>query len=707
MPAGSSVPINIHALNNKKITTLLKATEIFRDVPAAVLEDSIAHLHILHYEKGELIIRKNETGDSMFVIVNGKVKVHDEDYTVAHMGAGDFFGEMSLMDAGPRSMSVSAEEATELICINQESFYNILKNQPGVVRNIIAGLAQRLRAQNHALIEELKSREAELKREVEEQTQLYREQKERAERSEKYKEQFLANMSHEIRTPMNAVVGMTNILLEKNPRNDQLKYLDSIRKSSDNLLVIINDILDLSKIEAGKMEMEHIEFSIRDTVDLVVQTLEHKAQEKGLILELSYDDHIPAVVIGDPTRLNQILTNLTGNAIKFTEKGSVILKVCAGPKQEFSLYAIHGEAPKVFTITFSVADTGIGMTEDQLTRVFDLFTQASGETSRKFGGTGLGLSISKRLIELQGGKISVVSEPGKGSTFSFTLDYQISSVQSFSKNENEITPAMISSLKGIRILLAEDNEYNQVVAMETLQLKIPEVTIEAANDGHDVIAKLNQENTHHPYDLVLMDVHMPVLDGYETTRKIRSEFSAPVNAIPILALTAAVTRSDIEKCANAGMNGYVTKPFHVNDLLMAIYRAVHDKASKIFSRKENMDDGITRKHGKITDLTFLRNFCEGDETRMKKYIAMYLDSSPGHLEKIKSAMEQKDYVSLHSSVHVMKTHLNFMGMKSTAETGKEIELVIKEHGDLLKLPLLVSNFERDCLKSFEELKAPL
>jgi len=694
-------------LNNHQIIELLKAVEIFRDIPAVNLEKSISHLKILHFSAGELIIRKNEVGDSMFVIVKGKVKVHDDDYIVARMESGDFFGEMSLLDSGPRSMSVSAEEESEVISINQESFYKILRNQPSITRNIIAGLARRLRTQNNLLIDEFKSREEELKRQVDEQTQLYKEQKERAEQSEKFKEQFLANMSHEIRTPMNAVMGMNHILLQKNPREDQLKYLNSINKSSENLLVIINDILDLSKIEAGKMELEQAEFSPCEIIDQVVQTLQHKAEEKGLLVKVEYDDSqqedkrgIPPVLIGDPTRLNQILFNLIGNAIKFTEKGSVHLVVTHLPltKKEGS----NSELTNTYCqLQIEVRDTGIGMTPEHMEKIFNSFTQASSETTRKYGGTGLGLSISKQLIEMQGGKISVSSEPGKGSNFTFTIDYAVSSNPSLPKSKNDLNEDVIDSLKGIRILLVEDNEYNRVVAKETIELKLPDVQIDEAHHGEEAIEKLRSND----YDLILMDVQMPIMDGYEATRKIREEFPAPKNQVPIIALTASVVGADIERSLKAGMNGYVAKPFKANDLILAIHNTLRKNSSTpIMITEENESQNAAPQNGSVTDLTFLRNFCEGDVARMKKYIGIYLDLAPQNLEKINHALSEKDYPAIQRTVHAMKAHFTYMGMKAARGIAERIEKESAEGKNYDELFSLIEKLNAYGQTSFGELK---
>ncbi len=252
-----------------------------------------------------------------------------------------------------------------------------------------------------------------LREKVKEKTAELEMEMERAENSEKAKEQFLANMSHEIRTPLNAILGMTRLLLEKSPREDQLRYLNAISESSDNLLVIINDILDLSKIEAGKILFEKIAFAPRERIATVINTLQFQAMTKGLDLDFSCAENVPDRLEGDPYRLNQVLINLAGNAIKFTDKGKVQIHV-----------ELEKEALNNIWLRFSVSDTGIGISQDKLQHIFDMFTQETSSTTRKFGGTGLGLAICKRLIELQGGRIRVESELGKGSTFSFAIPYQ-------------------------------------------------------------------------------------------------------------------------------------------------------------------------------------------------------------------------------------------------------------------------------------------
>ncbi len=516
-------------------------------------------------------------------------------------------------------------------------------------------------------------------------------QKERAEQSEKFKEQFLANMSHEIRTPMNAVTGMTNILLEKNPSSEQQKYLNTIKKSSETLLVIINDILDLSKIEAGKMEFEKTAFHPNEPVELVYQTLQHKAEEKGLEFKIDYDKSIPPVLIGDPTRLNQVLINLTGNAIKFTEKGSVTIEV---RNQKSEVRSLSDLRPPTSHLTFSIRDTGIGMTQEQMTKIFESFSQASGDTTRKYGGTGLGLSISKQLVELQGGKISVESVPGKGSTFSFGLQYEISSDKIVTAKESLFTTEMQKRLDGIKILIAEDNKYNRMVVTDTLTHKLNNIIIDEAHNGAEALQKLKAST----YHIILMDIQMPVMDGYEATRKIRNEFSAPKNKTPILALSASVVRADIDKCIAAGMNGYVPKPFRTSELLIAIYNAVYKKEQTIIT--DTPTENGSPANGRVTDITFLRNFAEGNTEKMKRFIRLYLESVNSFIEELKNDMAKNNLERIATTVHSLKPKFSMMGMKEARTLCVEIEKQCKENhlpaNDLEKLI-------QTCLDSKKEL----
>ncbi len=381
----------------------------------------------------------------------------------------------------------------------------------------------------------------------------------RAESSEKVKDQFLANMSHEIRTPMNAIMGMTSILKRNERLPEQEKYLDAISQSSSNLLVILNDILDLGKIEDGKVELEHLPFEVRAAVINVVDILRFKAEEKGLILEFSVDGSVPHIVIGDGTRLGQILLNLVGNAIKFTEKGSVCIEVIKVEDVATSSGG-EGSGDDPVRLCFKVRDTGIGIRTDRLGSIFEEFTQAYSDTTRKYGGTGLGLTITKRLVGLHGGEISVSSIPGEGSTFTVILPYGCSEDGPTLNDEGLGSTAV--DLNGVRILLAEDNEFNVMVATDELQDAIPNVKVDVAINGRMAL----EMATTNEYDVVLMDIQMPEMNGFEATQEIR-RLPGKAGKVPIIAMTANVLKSEVIRSQEVGMDGFVPKPFERKDLL--------------------------------------------------------------------------------------------------------------------------------------------
>jgi PAS domain S-box-containing protein len=374
------------------------------------------------------------------------------------------------------------------------------------------------------------------------------------EESLKVKEQFLANMSHEIRTPMNAIIGFTNLLLRSKHTADESKqFLSAIHTSGENLLVIINDILDFSKLESGKVTFESIKFKLRHLMNMMVDLMKPKADEKQIQLHYDISDEITDDLIGDPTRLNQILINLVGNAIKFTNTGEVLIKVSK----------LNEEDGKI-ELKFDVKDTGIGIRKENLEMIFESFTQGSNDTTRKYGGTGLGLSITKQLIELQGGNISVSSEMDKGSTFTFNLKFKTGSSPKGSKKETDENNGQDYPLKGTRVLLVEDNVFNQVLAKKILENW--QCDVDLAENGKIATEKAVENN----YDIILMDIQLPEMDGYEATSFIRNKLSEPKSNVPIIAMTAHAFANEADKCFSYKMNDYISKPFTEANLYQKI-----------------------------------------------------------------------------------------------------------------------------------------
>ncbi|HNR41578.1 MAG TPA: ATP-binding protein [Bacteroidales bacterium] len=377
----------------------------------------------------------------------------------------------------------------------------------------------------------------------------------KAEEAARSKQQFMSTMSHEIRTPLNEVIGIANLLMQGNPREDQMDFIRTLRFSGNHLLTLVNDVLDFNKMESGKIVFEQVQFNLGEFLQDIMRTYSFRSKAKNLDFDIVSRDNLPAEVIGDPIRLNQILSNLLSNALKFTSSGSI--------------HVILNELSRTgnnIRIEFRVQDTGLGIPKDRQKIIFDSYTQASADTTRQYGGTGLGLAICKKLVELQGGTIDVESEPGAGSTFRFFLTFGIpEKTETAGKTEK---PESYSGLEGKRILMAEDNKVNFFVANKFLVSWGVQVT--HAENGKIAVDLLNRED----FDLVIMDLHMPVMDGIEATRIIRESPDMRIRSIPVIALTAAIMSETHDKIEDLAINDYVLKPFKPRDLFDKIYKNI-------------------------------------------------------------------------------------------------------------------------------------
>ena len=488
------------------------------------------------------------------------------------------------------------------------------------------------------------------------------------------KENFMANMSHEIRTPLNSVIGFAGLLKNRPLDPTSGEFVDTIEKAGNNLLAIINDILDLSKLEAGMMRLESHPFSIRELSHSIEVLFQEKAKEKNLVFHRNVEEQVPDILVGDATRLTQILVNLIGNALKFTEQGRVGLDIF-----------VEGQQGDIVRLGVRVSDTGIGIARDKLDDIFDRFSQAEDSITRKFGGTGLGLAIVKDLIGLLKGEISVDSEPGKGTVFHFFIPYTVArdqealpaapalassisaSSESISASSDSISASSESAAPRVRLLVVDDNVMNRNLMRHLLESRF--FSFDIVSNGREAIESLQQKK----YDLVLMDIQMPEMDGYAASRHIRSVLRLDV---PIIAMTAHAMAGEREKCLGSGMNEYLSKPIREQELfrMISLFTGPADEArpgGAPMRTETELRQVAEAEPGKVSyqyiDLGYLRQLSQGNRDFELSMTEQFLTDIPADLKAMEAAIAGQDFTTLNRVAHTMKTDVSIMGLTGKLE----------------------------------------
>ncbi|WP_291724262.1 response regulator [Bernardetia sp.] len=543
-----------------------------------------------------------------------------------------------------------------------------------------------LRTENRQLVNALKTANEGLESKVKERTaelmatnEDLKKAKEQAEAATKMKEQFLSTMSHEIRTPLNAIIGMTHLLKSDKLEGEMAENIEILEFSAQNLLSLINSVLDISKMEAGKMAFEQTQFDLPALIQNTVEIFKARADEKNVLLRTNIDKNIPNALIGDSTRLSQILNNLIGNAIKFTEEGTVTI----------TTRLLHHKTEKV-ELLFAVSDTGIGISPEKINAIFEDFSQAEEDTSRKYGGTGLGLAITKQLVELQGGTINVMSTLMVGSTFSFQLGFKIGKSKPIATHLPDTVN--IKNLRGVNILIVEDNKVNQILVKKFLNTWGAKFYV--AENGQVALDLFKK----HDFDVVLMDLQMPVMDGYEAARQIRLLEANTDKFTPIIALTASTLLNERERIVQVGMNDFLSKPFNPNELYQKI--AQHSY-TQLQLQKEASNDNLVKQN---LNYSYFKNLAGAD----KAFYAELLELSEADLIEFNRILESThlpDYETQLALVHhKVRATLRLLEVRELETQINQLRRMLSQGSQISELTQRIESIKKNIEIAISQIK---
>lgn len=504
------------------------------------------------------------------------------------------------------------------------------------------------------------------------------------------KSQFLANVSHELRTPMTAILGMTEVALEEELSPTVRDQLETVKGAADSLLTLLNDLLDLSRVESGKIVLEQAPFKLREVLSGTIKLLRGRAQEKGLTLGYEVFYQVPDHVLGDSFRLRQVLTNLVGNAIKFTEQGEVAVRV-----------SLESQTPSEAVLRFSVSDTGMGIPHDSLERIFAPFSQLDASTARTYGGTGLGLALSRNMVAMMGGRLWVESEVGRGSTFHFTARFGIPTEQAAPPVAPRQEPALVkvdaqgatvAASLALRVLLAEDNPANQKL-MQYILTKHGH-TVEVVGNGHQAVERIERED----FDVVLMDVQMPVMDGFKATAAIRALPNSK-SRLPIIAMTANASKEDECRCLSAGMTDYLSKPFGAQELLSRLSKVAPHKAGSAAEVREQpagARSGIVPADSSppVFDRAEALRHCYDQEQHLRNMMESFFTDSPQLLARMRAALDKGDSADLAAAAHRLKGTTIYLGAALAQNAAQHVEQ-IGISGDLSEAAEAIAGLEHE------------